>query len=191
MKKSLTVLLLSVVFMTSISCKNKPMNNIDIKEEVIIYFSHSGNTKAVAEHLFEYSENFTGIFEIATKEPYSNEMDEVLARGRDEFENNLRPELKEYNIDINSIDTIYLGFPVWFSSVPMAVLTFLESHDFSGITIIPFSTRGGGVIGESVDRIRNAAPNAKVLDGFHEINRANYSNANELLENWFNNFTEK
>ena len=189
MKKALILLLLAICLVAAMSC-TKASDKVAEKHSLIVFFSHSGNTKAVAEHMntiISHSE----MFEIVVAEPYSQDMDAVLARGRNEFENNLRPELQQTFDDIAKYDVIYIGYPIWFSSVPMAVLTFLETHDMTGKTIVPFSTRGGGEIGESVDRIRAATPDSKVLDGFHDINRANYGQATELTDIWFADFDIK
>ena len=189
MKKALILLLFAGCIITSLSC-TKASDKVVEKLSLIVYFSHSGNTKAVAEHMSTIISS-SEMFEIVVAEPYSQVMDEVLARGRNEFENNIRPELKQKIDNLDNYDVIYIGYPIWFSSVPMAVLTFLEAHDLTGKTIVPFSTRGGGMIGESVDRIKAATPNSKVLDGFHDINRANYSQAIELTDAWFADFDIK
>ena len=66
---------------------------------------------------------------------------------------------------IDGCDVLFLGYPNWWGTPPMAVFTFLESHDFSGKTIIPFCPHEGSGMGRSESDIRRARPGAKVLGG--------------------------
>jgi len=186
-KTILTTLVISVVIMAFSACKKQAEANtqaaVQTQQNVmIVYFSHSGNTKTVAQ----YIQSFIGgsLAEIKTAQAYTDDRDALLAQGREEFDNNFRPALAYKIENLENYDTVFVGFPIWFSSVPMVILTFLETHDLSNKIVIPFSTRGGGNIGESVARIREALPNSLVLDGFHDINRANFSQARELTEAW-------
>jgi len=75
---------------------------------------------------------------------------------------NARPELTNTVENMESYDVIYLGYPNWWGTMPMAVFTFLESYDFSGKTIIPFCTHEGSGIGNSERDIKKLCPKAKV-----------------------------
>ena len=88
---------------------------------------------------------------------------EVVAKK--ELSNNSRPELTEIVDDMDSYDVIYIGYPNWWGTMPMAVFTFLESYDFSGKTIIPYCTHEGSGLGQSVRDIKKLCPNSRVLDG--------------------------
>ena len=88
---------------------------------------------------------------------------EVVAK--EELSNNSRPELTEIVDDMDSYDVIYIGYPNWYGTMPMAVFTFLESYDFSGKTIIPYCTHEGSGLGQSVRDIKKLCPNSRVLDG--------------------------
>jgi len=191
-KAILAAIAVSVAIMIFSACKKQPEPNTQTQTQaqteqkvLIVYFSHSGNTKAVAQ----YIQSFVGgdLAQIKTEQAYTDDQDALLAQAREEFNNNFRPALANKIENLENYDTVFLGFPIWFSSVPMVILTFLETHDLSNKTVIPFSTRGGGNIGESVERVRKALPNSTVLDGFHDINRANFSQARELTENWMKN----
>jgi len=170
------------------ACGNRPEQSqisMEIEETsdiLIAYFSHTGNTRMVAE----YIQGFLGgdLFEITPVEPYPEDFEACVARAREELENRLMPELEFYLDNLDNYSTVFLGFPIWMSATPMAVLSFLAAHDFTDITIIPFTTRGRGDIGQSVNMIRNALPYSDVLDGFHEINRANFDRAFMLVEEW-------
>ena len=152
---------------------------------LIAYFSHTGNTRSVAMYLQSHLGG--DMFEIIAAEPYPTEFDACLSRARTELENRILPELAFYLEYLEDYATVFIGFPVWLSSAPMIVLSFLESHDFTGMTVIPFTTRGRGEIGQSVDMIRNALPDSDVLEGFHDINRENFDRAFSIVEEWVNN----
>ncbi len=76
---------------------------------------------------------------------------------------NILPDFKKINIDIQSYDTVFLGYSVWDSRLPPVVRSFLREKDFRGITIAPFNTHKGYGTGKSVNEIREFADGAKVL----------------------------
>ena len=78
------------------------------------------------------------LFSIVVTDPYSSDYDECLNRAADEKAANDRPELANHVEDMEQYDVIFLGFPNWWYTVPMAVHSFLEEYDFSGKTMIPF-----------------------------------------------------
>ena len=99
--------------------------------------TEKGNTAALAEIIAD--ETGGDLFEIKTKEAYPEKLKEVLEVARREQKENARPELAE-KVNLADYDIIFLGYPNWCSDMPMAVYTFLETNDFEGKTIIPFST---------------------------------------------------
>ena len=94
------------------------------------------------------------LFEIITIKPYPEDYYEATRVAKDELKKNARPELIQAIKNMDDYDIIYLGYPNWWGTFPMAVSTFLESYDFSGITIIPFCTHEGSGIGRSEQDIR-------------------------------------
>jgi len=75
-------------------------------------------------------------------EDYPVTYDECVALAKQEKESNARPEIKG-DIDIDKYDVIFVGYPIWWSDMPMPVYTFLEAHQYEGKTIIPFCTHEG------------------------------------------------
>ena len=130
---------------------------------LVAYFSHTGNTRAIAQ----YIKDATGadIFEIVPANPYPAGYGDVLARGRQELKDNIMPELKPEVPDLAPYDVIFVGSPNWFNTIPPPVMTFLTSRDFTGKTIVPFITHGSGGIGKSVQDVKRLAPGATLLDG--------------------------
>lgn len=104
------------------------------------------------------------LFSIVTADPYSSDYDECLDRAADEKAVNARPALTGTVANMADYDVIFLGYPDWWATCPIAVFTFLDSYDFSGKTVIPFCAHGTSGLAASVRDIRAAVPNATVLD---------------------------
>lgn len=130
---------------------------------LIAFFSHSGNTKVVANNIKEHVGG--DVFEIRTVESYQGDYDTVIEKARGEKDADYRPKLETKIEDIDSYDVVFIGYPNWWSTMPMAVFTFLEEYDFSGKTIIPFCTHGGSNLGQSMNDIKGICENSNVLDG--------------------------
>ena len=122
-----------------------------------------GNTEVVAKKIQELTGS--DMFEIKTVKSYPEDYTETTNVAKEELSNNSRPELTEIVDDMDSYDVIYIGYPNWYGTMPMAVFTFLESYDFSGKTIIPYCTHEGSGLGQSVKDIKKLCPNSRVLDG--------------------------
>ena len=142
-----------------------------------------GNTEVVAKKI----KGFIGgdLFEINTIKPYPVDYTETTEVAKAELRKNARPELTDAVKNMDDYDVIYLGYPNWWGTFPMAVFTFLESYDFSGKTIIPFCTHEGSGIGSSERDIKKLCPNTKVLPGI-VIRGGSVSEADDLIENWLN-----
>ena len=130
---------------------------------LIVYFSHTGNTKPVAEFI----QGLVGgdLVRLEPLVPYPEGYSAALDPAKQEQRENARPKLKTSIEHFDSYKTVYLGYPIWWGTVPMLVNTFLESYDFSGKTVVPFATSGGTGISQSLQDIRKEVPNADVKDG--------------------------
>ncbi len=122
-----------------------------------------GNTEIVAEMIAEAVGADT--FRIQTVNAYPESYDECTAIARQERDEGARPELTSAVANMDDYDVIYLGYPIWYGDMPMAVYTFLESYDFNSKTIIPFCTHGGSGLSGTVGSIQAACSGATVLDG--------------------------
>lgn len=143
------------------------------KKILVAYFSRTGeeynvgvitkgNTAVVADAIAE----LTGAakFEIKTLKPYPQNYRETTDIAKKELQDNARPEIVGKPENLKDYDTVFLGYPIWWSDLPMAVYTFLESNDFNGKTIIPFCTSAGSYMTGKESRIADHAKGAKVLD---------------------------
>ena len=130
---------------------------------LVIYFSHTGTTKEVAA----YVHGLVGgdFVEIIPVEAYPEGYSAALDPAKEEQRKNARPAIRDPLDSIDEYDVIYLGYPIWWGTVPMIVNTFLESYDFAGKTVVPFATSGGTGITQSIKDIRGEIPTADVKDG--------------------------
>ena len=121
-----------------------------------------GNTQVFAEKI----QSLTGadIFRIETVKEYATDYHECTQQANEELNTNARPALKA-DIDISKYDTIYLGWPCWWGTYPMCVATFLEAHDWSGKTVIPFTTHEGSGWGNGLRDLKAALPKATIGKG--------------------------
>lgn len=143
-----------------------------------------GNTEVVAYKIKELTGADT--FEIQTLKQYPKDYRETTKIAADENRNNARPELMGKVLNMNDYDMIYLGYPNWYGTFPMAVFTFLESYDFTGKTIIPFCTHEGSGMGSSENDIQRICKSAKVNRGIAIWGSA-VQKADAQLVNWINN----
>ena len=130
---------------------------------LIVFFSWSGNTRGVAREI--QKQTGADVFEITLVHPYSSNYNTVLMEAQEDQHRQARPEIKDPPASIDEYDTILLGYPNWWASIPMPIATFLESYDFSGKTIIPFCSHGGGRFGQSLTAIAKLAPDAVIGEG--------------------------
>ena len=122
-----------------------------------------GNTRIVAEMI--EAKTHADMFEIKTVKPYPADYQECTEVAKVELQENARPEIVGKVENFSDYDTIFLGYPIWWSDLPMAVYTFLESYDFTGKKIIPFCTSAGEYLTGKESSIPNYAKGATVLDG--------------------------
>ncbi len=123
-----------------------------------------GNTEVVAEKIKALIPE-ADLFYIDTVRKYAEDYMTSTEQAKEDIRNHARPQLTESVENMGQYDTIILGYPIWWGLPPMAVYTFLESYDFSGKTIVPFSTHEGSGLGGSVRSIASTVPSAVVLAG--------------------------
>lgn len=151
------------------------------KKELVAYFSWSGNTENVANSIA--ARTGTDIFKIVPAEPYTNDYDELLDIATKEKQDGARPEIADTIENFEQYDVVYVGFPNWWSDMPMILYTFFDSYDFSGKTIAPFCTSGGSGLSGTVNSIKELEPEAEVLDGLH-IGDSASSDPDSAVEEW-------
>lgn len=155
---------------------------------LIVYFSRYGNTDyhddvdattsasivvdgnkryGTTEYVANLIQQTVGgdVHRIETVNSYTADFDELRNENHAEMQQGFLPELKESNLDISTYDMVFIGYPVWATSVPQAVLSFLEQYDMSGKTVIPFCTHDGYGAGSSFKVITDASHAAVSPEG--------------------------
>ncbi len=133
---------------------------------LVAYFSAGGVTAALAEKLAQAIGAET--FEIRPETRYTKEdLDWTNDASRSSLEmkdRSCRPPMAG-KPDLQGVDAVFVGFPVWWYREPSIIDTFMESTDFSGKVVAPFCTSGGSGIGDSASNLLALAPGAKVKEG--------------------------
>lgn len=133
---------------------------------LVVYFSATGTTRSVAEKMAA----LTGadIVEIIPARPYTsqdlNYNDRSTRASAEQNTPDARPEIAE-DISLDGYTTVYLGYPIWWGQAPRILSTFVESHDFTGVTVIPFCTSASSDIGQSDDTLAAQAGSGSWLQG--------------------------
>jgi flavodoxin len=154
----------------------KEGNNI-----LVAYFSHSGNTREIANQIHEKVGG--NIFEIVSIDPYPSGYNEVVEQARKELRSEYKPKLKTKVGNMESYDVVFVGYPNWWGTVPRPVVTFLSQYDFSGKTIAPFCTHEGSGLGRSVTDVTKLCPQSTVLDGL-AVRGGEVNNAQNKVSEW-------
>ena len=142
---------------------------------LVVYFSRAdentggvgyiekGNTKILAEMIAERTHG--DIFEIKTVKPYPKEYRPATEAAKQEKEENVRPEIVGELPDLSKYDVVFLGYPIWWSDMPMPVYTFLDRENFAGKIILPFCTHEGSGLSDTQRSIADVTK-ADVREGF-------------------------
>ncbi len=148
-----------------------------MSRKLVAYFSASGVTAKVAETLAEAIG--ADIFEIEPKVPYTKaDLDWTNRQSRSSIEMNdpaSRPAIAGVRDNMADYDTLFVGFPIWWYVAPTIINTFLESHDLTGKTIIPFATSGGSGMGKTNEKLLPSCAGAKLIEG--KVFKSNVSKA--------------
>ncbi len=181
----LLLILLSVVGMTTATNaqQKQDMANGQSNHKVLIaYFSATGTTARAAEKLADV----TGgeLYAIAPAQLYTGaDLDWNDKRSRSSVEMNdpkARPALKDKKENIADYDVVFIGYPIWWNLAPRIINTFIESHDLTGKTVIPFATSGGSTLAGSAAALKKAYPALNWKEG-RLLNRAD----EKSIRAWF------
>jgi flavodoxin len=124
------------------------------------------------------------LFSIKVTDPYSSDYNKCLDRAAEEKAKNTRPELAGYVENIDAYDVIFLGYPNWWYSAPMALFSFIERHDLSGKNVILFCAHGTGGVARSVRDITAALPNSTIIENIFDVFRDDVVSARPNVKKW-------
>lgn len=161
-------------------------NNMTTEEAnstVVINGEVLGNTQYMAQ-VIQRTTN-ADIYRIEPQNPYPTDHTTLVAQAREEQDQDTRPAIKNAVSDFDSYDTVFIGYPIWWSDLPQILHTFFDTYDFSGKTVIPFSTHGGSSFAGTPATIQSLEPGAKMLDGL-TISRNNIQDAEQEIVSWVN-----
>ena len=143
-------------------------------KSVVVYFSKAGenydvgvvdegNTSIVAHSIAGKVVSY--VFEIVPEEEYPFGYDDCYARAKSEQNSNARPAISDTFDSFDDYDTVYLGYPIWHSDLPMIMLTFIESKDWTGKKVMPFCTHGDSGLCGTDQHIKSLCKGADVKEG--------------------------
>lgn len=165
--------------------------------DLVIYFSRAGENyfggqlknieKGNTEVIAEYIQELTGaeLFKVEPEIEYPQDYMECIDVAKKEQKSNARPEIKESLEDISGYDTIYIGFPNWWGTLPMPMWTQLEKLDFTGKAIKPFVTHEGSGFGTSKKDLAKLCSGAEIRNGL-SIPGADVYDVKNIVEAWIN-----
>ena len=162
---------------------------------LVIYFSRSGenyfggelkniekgNTEVIAEYIQEIDN--ADLFKVETVIDYPADYMECIDVAKKEQQVAARPKIKETLDNIDAYDTIYIGFPNWWGTLPMAMFTQLEQLDFTGKIVKPFVTHEGSGFGSALRDINKLCNGAEIKSGL-SIPGANVGSAKDTVRAW-------
>ena len=156
-----------------------------MSKKLVLYFSVYGTAKKVAEEIAR--QTGADLTEIIPETPYDSNRDNynaLAAYAKKEHDEDMRPAIKN-DINIADYDTIFIGYPMWWSTFPMIIYTLFDKYDFSGKMIIPFNTHMGSHDGGTYDTIRELEPNAAVvMNGLPVEMKTAETGAAKQVEKW-------
>lgn len=164
-------------------------------KSLVIYFSRAdenfevgyitkGNTEVIAEYIKEFTN--ADLFKVERKVPYARDYDTCLKESKEEKERNARPELKQELTSIDEYDTIYIGSPIYWGTMPQPMFTQLEKLNFEGKNIRVFTTHEGNGIANVLNDVKSICYNANVSDNTLSIFGHEVANKREEVRNWVN-----
>jgi putative flavodoxin len=160
----------------------KDMTEEEENSTVVINGKVLGNTQYIALLIQKYTGG--DLFRIEAKKPYPTLHKTLVDLAKEEQNQNARPALLRNIENLKNYDTIFLGYPNWWGDMPMILYTFLQTHDLSGKTVIPFNTHGGSGFSRTISTIQELAPKANVITRGFTVYRDRVDRAEPDLKAW-------
>ncbi|HCJ7638350.1 TPA: flavodoxin [Enterobacter hormaechei subsp. xiangfangensis] len=148
------------------------------------YTPETGSTQFVAQLIQKQTDG--DLYRLETATPYPRQHDALLQVAEKEQQTNARPSLKTPIPDLSDYDTIYVGYPIWWYTMPMVIYSLFEQNDFAGKTVIPFTTHGGSRLADSLRQIVSMQPQARLVTRALSISRNDISGSDipAQVEQW-------
>lgn len=150
---------------------------------LVVYFSQTGTTEKIAVHIADTLD--ADIFEILPKITYTSEdinYNNPSSRAtKEQNDSSMRPEILNTIDNLDTYDTIILGYPIWHGQAPKIIYTFLETYDFSNKAVIPFCTSHSSGVESSVSNLKSVVSSSAK---WFEAKRFGQNTSNLLIEEW-------
>lgn len=159
----------------------EPIEPSGDKKVLVVYFSHTGNTRTIAGYIHDTVKS--DLMEIKTADTYTDDYDALLAQIREEVASEYCPPLTTKIENISSYDVVFIGYPIWVETAAPPIRSFLTTHDLAGKTIVPFCTSGTSSAEASYRLVRSLCPQSTVLEGI-QIRRGTYDTAYDRVTAW-------
>ena len=141
-----------------------------------------GDVGVIAGYIEERTQ--ADVFKIILNEKYSSNYNECLDQGRRQRDEGARPELSETVENIEDYDVIFLGFPNWWYTIPVAIHSFVEAHDLSGKAIIPFVTHGTGGLAGTIQDLTEALPDDCTILQSYDVFEDDVNQVQDEVNEW-------
>lgn len=172
-----------------------------MKKSIVVYYSRTGenyvdgkivelevgNTEVLAKKIQKYTNS--EICRLEPSIPYPHSYQETTEKCKKEYHEQARPDISN-EINIEKYQTIYLGYPNWWGTMPMIVWTFLQKYDFSDKKIIPFCSHEGSGMGDSEGDIKRLCPNSIVEKGL-AIRGSMVVDSDDRIKKWLTNLKDE
>ncbi len=177
------LLIITAIVALIVSCNTAKKDSADENEfkSVVLYYSQTGVTKQLAEEFAD----LLGIeaYSFDVENPYDGTYEETINRCRQEQETDSLSPIKPLDINLDDYEIIFLGYPIWFGTYARPVMSLLKDVDLKNKIIVPFCTFGSGGLGSSVAALREALPDATVIEGYG-VRQARVDKSKEEVEHF-------
>lgn len=198
-------LMMLMTFLPLASCSQNEIKekqeNMEKGKILVVYFSKAGenyavgdikkgNTRIIAEMIAEETDGT--LFQVEPVKEYPKDYTECTEVAQRELNSNARPAIKS-DIDVENFDVVYIGYPIWWSDMPMPLYTFIEKHNWQGKNVVPFCTHEGSGLADTENKLKKVCKGATVLKGL-AVRGATAQNsqdqARETVKRWLVNHSE-
>lgn len=177
-----------VVYFSVPEMKSNSNTKVDAVASASITVSgnkNMGNIQYVASVI--QSNTGADSFRIQPQKVYPTNHSTLVNQAEKEQAQDARPAIKNKLNNLEKYDTVFIGYPIWWSDMPQIMYTFFDTYNFSGKTIIPFTVHGGSGLSGTVSRIQKLEPGATVYKKGLSIDRDNVGSSRKKIENWLSN----
>lgn len=201
MKKMMAVFLALAMLMAGVTAFGEEAGQQETPHNLVVYFSVAENSEVDAvssASVMEWDGETVGIisvlanmihqqvggdlYSIDTAVEYPSTT--IIDFAAEEQDRNDRPELLNHIENLDDYDTIYIGYPIWWYDLPMAMYSFFDEYDFSGKTIVPFCTHNGSRFSGTIQTIQELEPDATVIEDGFTVNERDVGDAQEDVLTW-------